>query len=97
MLLLPLKLRSGAGLLPFGVSTPLSGSDRELKLLLQEHRVEIIRKRSEFLGGGGGGGYAGGGGGGGDVADVYGDGVGDIRLSKKNPLGVQTTGVCCYR
>jgi hypothetical protein len=39
----------------------------------------------------------GGGGGGGDVADVYGDGVRDIRLSKKNPLGVKTTGVCCYR
>ena len=54
-------------------------------------------ERVESLGDGAGGEYAGGGGGGGDVADVYGDGVRDIRLSKKNPLGVQSTGVCCYR
>ena len=36
LLLLPLKLRSGAGLLPFGVSPLVSGSDAELKLLLPE-------------------------------------------------------------
>ena len=41
MLLLPLKLRSGAGVLPFGVSPLVSGSDAELKLLLPEHREEI--------------------------------------------------------
>ena len=41
MLLLPLKLISGAGLLPFGVSPLINGSDAELKLLLPEHRVEI--------------------------------------------------------
>ena len=37
---------------------------------------------SESLGGGGGGDACGGGGG--DVVDAFGDGVRDIRLSKKN-------------
>ena len=41
LLLLPLKLRSGAGLLPFRVSPLVNGSNAELKLLLLEHRVEI--------------------------------------------------------
>ena len=41
MLLLPLKLRSSASLLPFGVSPLVNGSDAELKLHLPEHRVEI--------------------------------------------------------
>ena len=40
LLLLPLKLRSGPGLLPFGVSPLVNGSDAELKLLLPEHRGE---------------------------------------------------------
>ena len=50
MLLLPLKLRSGAGLLPFRVSPLVNGSDAELKMLLPEHRVEInSRKGANFL------------------------------------------------
>ncbi len=40
LLLLPLKLRSGAGLLPFGASPLVNGSDAKLKLLLPEHRGE---------------------------------------------------------
>ena len=43
-------------------------------------------KRSESLGDGASGGDAGGGGG--DVADVYGDGARDIRLSKKTARGL---------
>ncbi len=39
MLLLPLKLRSGAG--QIRVSPLVKGSDAELKLLLPEHLVEI--------------------------------------------------------
>ena len=50
MLLLPLKLRSGAGLFPFLVSPLVNGSDAELKLLLPEHRVEInLGKGVNFL------------------------------------------------
>ncbi len=48
MLLLPLKLKSGAGLLPFGVSPLVSGSDAELKLLLPEHRMEIIPEKERI-------------------------------------------------
>ena len=40
-MLLPLNLRSGAGLLLFWVSPHVNGSDAELKLLLPEHRVDI--------------------------------------------------------
>jgi hypothetical protein len=66
----------------------VSCCDAELKLLLPEHRVEInSRKWIESLGDIDGGGDAGGGDGGGDVADVYGDGVRDIRLSKKTASG----------
>jgi len=49
---------------------------------------------SESLGNVGGG--DGSTGGGGDVADVFGDGVRDIRLLKKTEVA-QTIGVCCYR
>ena len=74
--------------MPFGVSPLVNCSDAELKLLLPEHRVEINSGKGAnilvillvFC-------DAGGGGGGGDVADVYGDGVRDIRLSKKNARG----------
>ena len=37
------------------------------------------------------------GGGGGDAADAFGNGVRDIRLSKKKSEVAQTTDVCCYR
>ena len=81
MLLLPLKLRSGADLLPFEVSPSVNGSNAELLLLLPEHRGKLIPDWSEYLGGFGVG-DASGDGGGGDAAHAFGDGVRDIRLSK---------------
>ena len=50
-------------------------------MLLPEHRGEKCRKCNGSLGGGVGGDASVGGGG--DVADAFGDGAGDIRLSKK--------------
>ena len=50
---------------------------------------------SEYLGGDNGGDASGGGGG--DADNAFGNGVIDIRLSKKKKEVAQTTGICCYR
>ena len=84
LLLLPLKSRSGAVLMLFcGFFDCIieNRSNAELYLLLPEHRRKKCRKWSGCLGGSPGGDARVGGGG--DVADAFGDGLGDIRLSKK--------------
>ena len=63
-------------------SEDVNGSNVELYLFQSEHRREKCRQWSRFLG------FHPSGdariGGGGDVDDALGDGVGDIRLSKKS-------------
>ena len=80
--------------MPFEVSPLVNGSNAERLLLLPEHRGKIMPDWSEYLGGVGVG-DASGGGGSGDAADAFGDGVRDIRLSKKKTEVAQTTGPCC--
>jgi hypothetical protein len=56
-------------------------SNAEIYLLLPEHRRKKCREWNGSLGGSPGGDA--GVGGGGDAVDAFGDGLGDIRLSKK--------------
>jgi len=81
LLLLPLKSRSGAVQILFcGFLDCIieNRSNAELYLLLPEQRGEKCRKWSGSLGVGSDVSV----GGDDDVADAFGDGVGDIRLSK---------------
>ena len=92
LLLLPLNSRSGAVLMLFcGFFDCIieNRSNAEIYLLLPEHRRKKCREWNGSLGGSPGGDA--GVGGGGDAVDAFGDGLGDIFLSKK------TLGACFCR
>ena len=94
LLLLPLNSRSGAVLMLFcGFFDCIieNRSNAEINLLLPEHRRKKCREWSGSLGGSPGGDA--GVGGGCDDVDAFGDGLGDIRLSKKT----EGACFCCYR
>ncbi len=82
LLLLPLKLRSGADLLPFGVSPLVTTLIRSYSCFYRSiGEIKSPEWSGSLFGGVGGdvGGVAVG-----EAVDAFGDGVGDFWLSKKN-------------
>ena len=93
LLLLPLKLRSGADLLLFGVLSTC-GFNAELYLLLPEHRGEICPEWIGSLGCGAGGDDVGGAGG--DVADVLARAFGRLRFLRRCLCVRGKFWLCCW-